>query len=45
VDRIRAGQQWAIETMLEARLALSPDGPLFSDHPLSPLHLPSGALF
>jgi hypothetical protein len=40
-----AGQDWAIRLALDAGLALSPDGPVFSDHPLSPLHVPNGALF
>jgi GNAT superfamily N-acetyltransferase len=45
VSDLRGNQQWAIQTVLEARLALSPDGPAFSDRPLSSLHLPNPALF
>lgn len=42
---IREGQDWAIREMLAAGLALSPEGPLFSDAPLGPLHLPTGTVF
>ena len=42
---IREGQDWAIEEMLAADLALSPEGPLFSDAPLGPFHLPTGTVF
>lgn len=42
---LRDGQDWAIETMLDAGLALSPEGPLFSDAPLGQLHLPTGTVF
>ena len=45
VRNLRGDQQWAIRTVLHARLALSPDGPTFSDAPLSPLHIPSGVFF
>jgi len=45
VDFISAGQDWAIATVLEAGLALSPDGPLFVRGEVGPLrpYLPSGA--
>lgn len=45
VDFIAAGHDWAIEVALDARLALSPDGPLFVRGELGPLrpYLPSGA--
>ena len=42
---MRDGQDWAITEMLRAGLALSPEGPLFSDLPLGPLHLPTGTVF
>ena len=42
---MREGQDWAIEEMLRADLALSPEGPLFSDRPLGALHLPTGTVF
>ncbi|MBJ7471619.1 MAG: hypothetical protein JHD16_09975 [Solirubrobacteraceae bacterium] len=42
---LREGQDWAIGEMLRAGLALSPEGPLFSDEPLGPLHLPTGTVF
>jgi len=44
VDFIAAGQDWAIATVLEAGLALSPYGPLFTRGDLGPLRpfLPSG---
>lgn len=42
---LREGQDWAIRTMLDAGLALSPEGPLFSDAPLGALHLPTGTVF
>lgn len=46
VDFITAGQDWAIQTGLEAGLLLSPDGPVFARGTLGPLRpwLPSGAL-
>lgn len=45
VDFITAGQDWAIEVLLEAGLALSPDGPFFTRGDVGPLrpYLPSGA--
>jgi hypothetical protein len=45
VDFISAGQDWAIAVILEAGLALSPDGPLFVRGDVGPLrpYLPSGA--
>lgn len=42
---IREGQDWAVREVLAAGLALSPEGPLFSDAPLGPLHLPTGTVF
>jgi GNAT superfamily N-acetyltransferase len=44
-DFISAGQDWAIDVLLEAGLALSPDGPLFVRGDVGPLrpYLPSGA--
>lgn len=42
---LREGQDWATREMLAAGLALSPEGPLFSDHPLGLLHLPTGTVF
>lgn len=43
--QIREGQDWAIQESLAAGLALSPEGPLFSDAPLGLLHLPTGTVF
>jgi GNAT superfamily N-acetyltransferase len=45
VDFISAGQDWAVEVLLDAGLALSPDGPLFVRGEVGPLrpYLPSGA--
>jgi len=45
VDFIGPGQDWAVRTVLEAGLALSPDGPVFVRGELGPLrpYLPSGA--
>jgi GNAT superfamily N-acetyltransferase len=45
VDFVSAGQDWAIAVVLEAGLALSPDGPLFVRGDVGPLrpYLPSGA--
>jgi GNAT superfamily N-acetyltransferase len=45
VDFITAGQDWAVRTCLDAGLALSPDGPLFTGGRLGPMapYLPSGA--
>jgi hypothetical protein len=42
---LRAGQDWAVREALAAGLALSPEGPVFSDHPLSPFHIPNGSMF
>ena len=44
VDFITAGQDWAIGTVLEAGLALSPDGPMFTRGDLGPLRpwIPAG---
>ena len=44
VDFIGPGQDWAVQTVLEAGLALSPDGPVFVRGELGPLrpYLPSG---
>ena len=46
VDLIHAGNDWAVRTCLDAGLALSPDGPLFTCGTLGPLRpwIPSGAL-
>ncbi|MEH3054803.1 MAG: GNAT family N-acetyltransferase [Patulibacter minatonensis] len=44
LNHLRAGMDWAIRTALDARLVLSPEGPVYADGPLSPWHLPSGAL-
>jgi hypothetical protein len=45
VDFLTAGQDWAVEICLEARLALSPEGPLFVRGEVGPLapYVPSGA--
>lgn len=45
VDFVTAGQDWAIRTLLDAGLALSPDGPVFVRGEVGPLapYLPSGA--
>lgn len=45
VDFLSAGQDWAIEVLLEAGLALSPDGPFFTRGDVGPLrpYVPSGA--
>jgi GNAT superfamily N-acetyltransferase len=45
VDFISAGQDWAVAVVLEAGLALSPDGPLFVRGKVGPLrpYIPSGA--
>jgi GNAT superfamily N-acetyltransferase len=45
VDFITAGQDWAVRTCLDAGLALSPEGPVFTGGALGPLrpYLPSGA--
>lgn len=45
VGCVTAGQDWAVDVVLEAGLALSPDGPLFVRGEVGPLrpYLPSGA--
>lgn len=45
VDFLSAQQQWAIQTVLEAGLALSPDGPIFTAGEVGPLapYIPCGA--
>ena len=46
VDSVTAGQDWAVRVALQARLAVSPEGPLFTRGELGPLRpwLPSGAI-
>jgi hypothetical protein len=45
VDFLTADQQWAIQVALEANLALSPYGPMFTRGDVGPLapYVPSGA--
>jgi GNAT superfamily N-acetyltransferase len=45
VEFLTAGQDWAVRACLDAGLALSPDGPVFTGGELGPLrpYLPSGA--
>jgi GNAT superfamily N-acetyltransferase len=45
VDFLTAGQDWALPVCLDARLQLSPDGPMFAGGRLGPLapYIPSGA--
>lgn len=45
VDFLSAGQDWAVRACLDAGLALTPDGPLFTAGDLGPLrpYVPSGA--
>jgi GNAT superfamily N-acetyltransferase len=45
VDFLTAGQDWALPVCLDARLVLSPDGPMFAGGELGPLapYIPSGA--
>jgi hypothetical protein len=45
VDFLTAGQDWALPVCLDARLWLSPDGPMFAGGALGPLapYVPSGA--
>lgn len=45
VDFLTAGQDWALPVCLDARLALSPDGPMFAGGSLGALspYIPSGA--
>jgi hypothetical protein len=44
LDSLTAGQDWALPVCLEARLPLSPDGPMFAGGALGPLapYIPSG---
>jgi GNAT superfamily N-acetyltransferase len=45
VDFLTAGQDWALPVCLDARLVLSPDGPMFAGGALGPMapYIPSGA--
>lgn len=45
IDFLTAGQDWAIQVALDARLPLSPDGPCFAGGELGPMapYVPSGA--
>jgi GNAT superfamily N-acetyltransferase len=45
VDFLTAGQDWAVAVCVDARLPLSPDGPMFAGGELGPLvpYIPSGA--
>ena len=45
VDFLTAGQDWALPVCLDARLSLSPDGPMFAGGELGPMapYIPSGA--
>jgi GNAT superfamily N-acetyltransferase len=45
VDFLTAGQDWAVRACLDAGLALSPDGPVFTAGDLGPMrpYVPSGA--
>jgi hypothetical protein len=45
VDFLTAGHDWAVRACLDAGLALSPDGPLFTGGDLGPMrpYIPSGA--
>jgi GNAT superfamily N-acetyltransferase len=45
VDFLTAGQDWAVRACLDAGLALSPDGPMFTAGDLGPMrpYIPSGA--
>jgi GNAT superfamily N-acetyltransferase len=45
VDFLTAGQDWALPVCLDARLPLSPDGPMFAGGALGPMapYIPSGA--
>lgn len=44
LNQLRAGMDWAVQEALAAGLAFSPEGPVFADAPLHPLHLPNGSL-
>jgi hypothetical protein len=45
VDFLTAGQDWAVGVCVDARLPLTPDGPMFAGGALGPLapYIPSGA--
>jgi hypothetical protein len=45
VNYLTAGQDWALPVILDARLPLSPDGPMFAGGALGPLapYIPSGS--
>jgi hypothetical protein len=45
VDFLTAGQDWALPVCLDAKLVLSPDGPMFAGGALGPMapYVPSGA--
>jgi GNAT superfamily N-acetyltransferase len=45
VDFLTAGQDWAVAVCIDARLPLSPDGPMFAGGTLGPLapYIPSGS--
>jgi GNAT superfamily N-acetyltransferase len=45
VDFLTAGQDWAVAVCIDARLPLTPDGPMFAGGALGPLapYVPSGA--
>lgn len=45
IDFLTAGQDWAVRACLDAGMALSPDGPVFTGGELGPLrpYIPSGA--
>jgi GNAT superfamily N-acetyltransferase len=45
VDFLTAGQDWAVAVCIDARLPLSPDGPMFAGGELGPLapYVPSGS--
>lgn len=44
LNQLRAGMDWAVQESLLAGLTFSPEGPVFADGPLHPLHLPNGSL-
>ncbi|MFT4035594.1 MAG: hypothetical protein QM679_08470, partial [Patulibacter sp.] len=44
LNQLRGGMDWAVQEALAAGLAFSPEGPVFADRPLSPLHLPNGSI-
>ncbi|HEX7298507.1 MAG TPA: GNAT family N-acetyltransferase [Solirubrobacteraceae bacterium] len=45
LEYLTAGQDWALPVILDARLALSPDGPMFAGGALGPMapYIPSGS--